>query len=111
MSHVTEIIESFLKEKNNFDSAAFVACFADDAVVHDEGQELLGPAAIKRWIEASNAKYQDTIAAERIVEADNETILTALVTGIFEGSPVFLNFHFVIRKGKISRLRIEPTNK
>ena len=104
------IIAEFLKAKNGYDSTAFVACFTYDAVVYDEGGEMHGTTAIKKWIEASNEKYQDTITAEKIVEHDNETVLTGLVSGNFDGSPVLLDFHLTIRDGKISLLRIELTD-
>lgn len=32
------IIEAFLKAKNDSDSMAFVSCFAEDAIVQDEGR-------------------------------------------------------------------------
>ena len=100
------LIAAFVEAKNAYDSNAFAACFAADAVVHDEGREMVGPAAIKEWIETSNAKYQDTLTVLSVAEFNNETVLTAQVAGDFEGSPVSLDFHFVIQDGKISRLAI-----
>lgn len=105
------VIDAFLKAKNDYDSAAFVTCFSKDAVVEDEGQEISGKAAIQKWIEDSNAKYHDTVTAKKIVERGNKTVLTAQVAGNFDGSPVFLDFYFVINEGKISRLSIQLTDK
>jgi hypothetical protein len=105
------VIDAFVQAKNDFDSNAFAACFADHAVVQDEGQEMLGTAAIKKWIEASNAKYQDTLVATGLVERNDETVLTAQVSGSFEGSPVSLDFHFTIDNGKISKLSIGLTGE
>lgn len=105
------IIDAFLKAKNDYDSFAFVECFADDAIVQDEGREMRGKAIVKKWIEDSNAKYQDTVTAQGLVERDNETVLTAQVSGYFEGSPVLLDFHFIINEGKIIRLSIQLTDK
>jgi hypothetical protein len=105
------VIDAFLQAKNAYDSTAFVACFSDQAVVHDEGKEMHGTAAIKKWIEDSNAKYQDIVIAMDLVERDNETVLTAQVSGNFEGSPVLLDFHFTVSEGKISQLSIRPTGE
>lgn len=100
------VIDAFLQAKNAYDSNAFVACFADHAIVYDEGKEMCGTIAIKKWIADSNAKYQDIVTAMDIVERDNETVLTAQVSGNFEGSPVLLDFHFTISEGKVDRLSI-----
>lgn len=101
------VIEVFLKAKNDCDSTAFVSCFTEDAVVQDEGREISGKTAIKKWIEASMAKYRVTVAAKRLIGHDNETVLTAQVSGDFEGSPVLLDYHFVISENKISQLYIQ----
>lgn len=108
---LSPVIDAFLKAKNDYDSTAFVACFSKDAIVQDEGREFSGKAAIQKWIEDSNAKYQDTVTAKRIAEHDSETVLTAQVSGNFEGSPVLLDFHFVISEDKINRLSIHLTDK
>jgi ketosteroid isomerase-like protein len=106
---IPAIIAEFLKAKNSYDSTAFVACFTDDAVVQDEGREMHGTAAIKKWIENSHAKYQDTVTAKGLVVCNNETVLTAQVSGNFTGSPVLLDFHFTIKDGKIIMLSINLT--
>lgn len=105
------VIEAYVQGENNHNSDAVIACFADHAVVHDEGQEILGTAAIKKWLDDSNAKYIVTLNAIKLVDLDNETILTAQVSGDFEGSPVPLDFHFTINGGKISRLSIRLTGE
>jgi ketosteroid isomerase-like protein len=105
------MIDAFLKAKNDYDSPAFIACFMENAVVQDEGREIHGAESIKKWIEDSNAKYQDTVTAQELVERGDEMILTAQVSGNFEGSPVLLEFHFTVRDSKISRLSIRPTGE
>lgn len=100
------IIAEFLRSKNNYNSEEFVACFTKDAIVQDEGREICGTAAIKKWIEESNEKYHDTVVAQGLNKCGNDTVLSAQVSGDFEGSPVLLNFHFTISEEKISRLHI-----
>jgi hypothetical protein len=105
------IVGAFLKAKNSRDSKAFVACFSEEAVVQDEGQKYSGKAAIKKWIEESSVKYKVTVAAKSFLERDNESILTAQISGNFQGSPVMLDYHFIIDAGKISRLSIYLTDE
>ncbi|QJW47709.1 nuclear transport factor 2 family protein [bacterium BFN5] len=100
------LLDRFIQTKNAYDSKAFVACFAEQAVVLDEGKEIRGTAAIQSWFETSNEKYQDTLTVTKLVEHNHETVLTALVAGNFEGSPVSLDFYFSIKEDKIDRLRI-----
>jgi ketosteroid isomerase-like protein len=42
-------IADFVKAQNSRDSDAVVACFAEDAIVQDEGHEMSGLSAIKEW--------------------------------------------------------------
>jgi len=100
------IIEAFVQGKNNHDSEVVVACFTNDAVVYDEGREFRGAAAIKNWLDASIAKYKVTLTAKNIADIEGEMVLTADVSGNFEGSPVQLDFHFTISEGKIDKLSI-----
>lgn len=100
------LIADFVQAKNSHDIEAVAACFADNAVVHDEGQEIRGVKAIREWNKKTNEKYQDTLAVTDLVEGGNETILTAQVSGNFEGSPVPIEFHFTINSGKITILSI-----
>ena len=51
-------IAALVKAKNDRDTNAVVACFADDAVVHDEGQEMRGLAAIKEWSDKGFQRYR-----------------------------------------------------
>ncbi len=41
--------------------AIYIAAFAEDAVVRDEGRTINGLAAIKRWKAATKEKYQHTV--------------------------------------------------
>jgi hypothetical protein len=104
---IPSIISAYVKAKNDRDTDAVVACFADDAVVHDEGRQMTGLTAIKEWCANSFKKYQYTIDPTGIVERDEETILTVTLAGNFPGSPVSLDFCFTIQAGKIAGLRID----
>ena len=101
-----EIIDAFVKAKNDRDTNAVVACFADNAVVHDEGKKMTGLPAITKWSDEGFQKYQYTIDPTGVAKGDEETILTAKLTGNFPGSPVLLDFRFTIKNNKIGALTI-----
>jgi ketosteroid isomerase-like protein len=100
-------VSDFVKAQNSRDSDAVAACFAEDAIVQDEGREMRGLSAIKEWSDKSFQKFQYDIAPSGISEAGENTVLTATVTGNFPGSPVSLDFNFVIKGDKIAALSIE----
>lgn len=104
-----QLLEDFVQAKNEHNGEAVIRCFAEDAVVHDEGEDICGIVAIKKWIDTTTEEYQDTLEVTDLVEKENETVITAQVSGTFEGSPIPLDFHFKIDDSKITRLSIHVT--
>ena len=104
---LTPLLASYVASMNANDSAAFIANFAADAIVHDEGHEYRGTAAIKAWIEAAHRKYQPTLEVTKVTETGGESVLTGLVSGKFDGSPLELHHHLTITDGKIMALTIK----
>lgn len=90
------------------DAEAVSRCFADDAVVKDEGNAHAGREAIRRWIAASAAQY--TYVAEPFaIEANGDRpVVTAHLSGDFPGSPVDLRYCFVLAGERIAALEIAP---
>lgn len=82
------------------------ACFAADAVVHDESRIHQGTAAIRGWIEETTRQYQPTVEAIGVETKEGRHLVTARVSGTFPGSPAELHFIFTLRDGQISRLEI-----
>jgi len=94
---------------DKLDGEAFARCFAEDAVVKDEGKTYSGIAAIRRWKSETTSKYTYTSEPFRCEESNNSTIVTSRLTGTFPGSPVDLRFFFQLdERGKITRLEIIP---
>jgi len=54
-------IAIYIDAENRGDTEALAKCFAEDAVVRDEGETIEGLAAIKRWKAETKKKYQHTI--------------------------------------------------
>src|SRR5687767_13460335 len=100
------VLQTYFRAKNAHNIAAIIACFADDAVVHDEGEELRGAEAIQAWIEKTTAKYRVTAEPVKLEEENGETIVTARVSGDFPGSPIDLRFFFSLQGEKIKSLAI-----
>jgi hypothetical protein len=88
------------------DSEAFSQCFAEDAVVRDEGRTYRGLAAIKQWKADAKKKYQYTVEPLASAQKDGKTIVTCRLTGNFPGSPIDVRFIFGIDGDKIMSLEI-----
>ena len=106
-----KIIDTFIKACNEHNSDAYIACFIEDAVVQDEGKDINGTKAIKEWNERSTEEYRVTLDVIRLLDKNEETVLTASVSGDFEGSPVNLDYHFKISNDKIMNLKILLTEE
>ncbi|SRR5258707_12713130 len=98
------VLAEFLEAQNKFDAEAFVRNFAADATVHDEGKDYRGLPQIKQWNEATNAKYHTQMEAIELTANGQETILTVLMSGTFDGSPLPAKFCFIISDHKIKSL-------
>jgi len=101
-------IELYIQIENSSALEGVPECFAPDAIVHDEGQTYEGLNAIKNWMTATKKKYGHTITPLDLIEVDDQTVLRARLAGNFPGSPVTVNFRFVLAGGKVYSLKIGP---
>src|SRR5882757_1986637 len=99
-------IEHYVQIANSGTPEAAPECFAPDSTVYDEGQTYEGVAAIKNWIAATKKKYGHTIAPLELAEHGGQSVLKARLAGSFPGSPITVNFNFVLAAGKIRALEI-----
>ncbi len=99
-------IAIYIASENRGDAEAFAKCFAEHAVVRDEGQTIEGLAAIKQWKAETKRKYQHTIEPLTAVQKDGRTIVTNRLSGNFPGSPIELRFIFGLEGEKIASLEI-----
>ena len=100
------VIANLIEAQNNHDSHAYAQCFTPTAVVFDEGKTHTGVAAIQKWIEEADQKYQSVMKPVSYKESNGENILTAEVSGTFPGSPALLHFHFGLNNGLIQSLSV-----
>lgn len=99
------VADYFAAEIGN-DQEALAQCFAEQALVQDEGQTIHGVAAIKQWMAAAKTKYQHTTEPLSVVRRGGKIIVTAKVSGNFPNSPVQLDHIFGLQDDKIISLEI-----
>jgi SnoaL-like protein len=99
-------IAIYIDAENSGDREALAQCFAENAMVRDEGQTIEGLAAIKQWKAETKKKYQHTVEPLASVQKDGKTIVTNRLTGNFPGSPIELEFVFTLDGDKIVSLEI-----
>ena len=99
-------IALYIAAENRGDAEALAQCFAENAVVRDEGRTIEGLAAIKEWKAETQKKYQHTIEPLASAQKEGKTIVTNRLTGNFPGSPIELEFVFTLDGDKIASLEI-----
>jgi SnoaL-like domain len=99
-------IERYMHIANSDIVEAASECFTADATVYDEGQTYQGLAAIKDWMAATKKKYGHTVVALELAERSGQSVLKTRLAGNFPGSPITVNFSFVLAGGKIRSLEI-----
>ncbi|WP_294312758.1 nuclear transport factor 2 family protein [uncultured Chryseobacterium sp.] len=102
--NLPHIISTLVQAQNEFDSAAYAKCFAENAQVFDEGRTHHGKAEIENWIHKANKEYQATM--EPLDYDEKENILSAKTSGNFPGSPIVLKYRFQLADGLIESLKI-----
>jgi hypothetical protein len=101
-------VAAYIAAENGDDVTARARCFAENAVVQDEGRTMNGLAAIQRWKTETKQRYHHTVEPLAAVRKDGKTVVTGRLTGEFPGSPVELQFVFGLEGERISSLEIRP---
>ena len=99
-------ISEYFAAANSDDAGRVAACFAEEAVVHDEGGDIRGRDAIRAWAQETRRKYRyhaEVLAAKAV---GDRTVVTAHLTGDFPGNPVDLHYRFKLAGLKIIALEI-----
>jgi ketosteroid isomerase-like protein len=105
-----KVVSDLLTAQKNYDSDAYADCFSEAAVVFDEGNEYNGRKEIKDWIENANRRYKTRKEAIKYSGTASAGLLTAKISGDFDGSPVSLDYHLELTDNKIARLEITLSN-
>jgi ketosteroid isomerase-like protein len=104
VSSLPKVIADLVKAQNNFDSAAYADCFAETAIVFDEGKTHKGRTEIENWIDNANKSYKAVMKPTEY--SANKQVLKAEISGNFPGSPLVLNYQFEIKEEEIYSLKI-----
>ena len=88
------------------DTDMLALCFADDALVHDEGRDYRGLDAIRSWKQETQTKYKYRVEPLDASVSGTTVKLRARLTGDFPGSPVDLDYRFTLANNKITSLEI-----
>ncbi|MFD2101156.1 nuclear transport factor 2 family protein [Flagellimonas iocasae] len=102
--NLPKVLTELVKAQDNFDSTSYANCFAETAVVVDEGKTYNGKNEIKSWIEKANKEYQVTM--KPLEYSETTEILTAEVSGNFPGSSVILSYNLNFKNELIQSMRI-----
>ena len=99
-------IALYVDAENSGDVDSLSECFAPAASVRDEGRTYRGLQAIREWKAETKRKYNHTVTPLEVAHRERATIMKARLDGDFPGSPVTLQFRFVLEGGKIAALEI-----
>ena len=100
-------ISRYFDAANRFDATEASLCFTEQALVHDENQDQIGRDAIRAWVQDTSEKYHPKFELINFQINNNEVSLTSKISGTFPGSPIELDYKFILEEGLISKLLIE----
>ena len=100
-----QTVAAYLRAINNHDAAAFIALFAEDAVVDDVGRTFRARAALKAWSDREIFAAQVTLEVLAVADREGQTVVTTKVDGNFDRTglpdPVIIDHHITAQAGKI----------
>ena len=99
-------VTNYLAAVEAKDADMLALCFADDALVHDEGRDYRGLDAIRSWKQETQTKYKYVMMPLDASVSQKTVKLRARLTGDFPGSPVDLDYTFTLTNDKITSLEI-----
>lgn len=99
-------VAALVNAQERFDSVAYANCFAETAIIVDEGHTYTGRKEIERWVADTNQQFNTMMKPVSYEEKGATGVLKAEVSGTFPGSPVLLNYHLEMTAGLIQLLRI-----
>lgn len=99
-------IAVYVAAKNAHNPDAVARAFATDGIVHDEGKIHRGQAEIAEWARDAMNRYRMTMSPLSVTGKEGKTVLMARVEGNFPGSPIDLNFNFLLGQDGIRSLKV-----
>jgi hypothetical protein len=87
---------------------AVARCFTAQAIVKDEGRTYCGLEAVQAWRRAGAARYTYSTEPFALRQEEGVQVVSCRVAGNFPGSPVDLQYQFLLELGLIASLEITP---
>jgi len=78
------LADAYVRATNTHDASAFVALFADDAVVDDGGRFFLGREAIRAWSQSDIFDVNVTLEVLGVSDSNGSTTIFTKVDGTFD---------------------------
>jgi len=104
------VIADHIAAVNNFDTDAIVATFAADAYVNDNRREIVGIAAIRRWVEKEMVGDKVTLDVREVLDHYGDTIVRAAYDGEYDKTnlpdELIMSNYFSVQDGKIISLAV-----
>ncbi|MGE0000544.1 MAG: nuclear transport factor 2 family protein [Fimbriimonadaceae bacterium] len=102
-------IERYFAAKGSEDPEQALACFAEDATVWDNGEDLVlkGIASIGEWLTGTVTGYRLTYEVKSCELQGEEFEAGVVVSGDFPGSPYEFAYRFKLLRDTISELAID----
>jgi len=101
-------VAAYLAATNRHDPVAFLACFANDAIVDDAGRVSRGSDALRGWSEREIFAPHVTFELLAASREGDETVVTTRVEGNFDRTglpdPVVIEHRITLAGDRISRL-------
>src|SRR5207237_8122379 len=91
---LSRLIQNYIDASNAHEVQSILACFADDATVHDENTTQRGEIDIERWLRTTIEKYKCQFKPRSAEARDNETIVAVQVSGTFQGVQTTRDYAF-----------------
>ncbi len=102
---------AYVHAVNSHNPAAFIALFADSAVVQDVGKEIRGISAIGEWANQEIFAANVTFDVMGFVERGPDSIVTAVIDGNFPRAglpdPLVMDLRITTDSGKIVGLQCD----
>jgi SnoaL-like domain len=104
------VVAEHIQAVNAFDTQAILATFANDAYVNDVQREIVGAAAIRRWVEQEIVGAHVTIEVREVLEHHGQSIVRGRYDGEYDKTnlpkELILTNYFTVQNGKIVSLII-----
>ena len=107
MPNLPKPLETYFSAANDQNRQLFLGCFADDAVVKDEGDGHRGLDEIAEWNATAIRKYNCSYEILDCQPTAEGADVVAKVSGTFPGSPIELTYRFVLQNSLIQQMEIK----